>query len=383
MVLFNYSTNNIFSLSNQDTAQLKGIAIVAMLAHHVLQYPPTGFEYGSLLTTIGVLGKVCVAIFLFCSGYGLFVQFSKLMDESETSSPHTQLRRITKNTIAFLLNRFAKFYAGYWPVFLIFVPITIFCFDRSLADAYGENVNVIKRLVYDFIGIQGWNSYNSTWWFNKLILIFYLLFPAVYVIIRKCSWVGVVMSCILCMLSNALLKYDPFELLLWQFPFVMGMFYKQIEGKMVGLSKTMTQHKYFSVFLIILLLAFFVCQRLYGIISRLPDGMCWDTLLVCCLVLLMILLVRETKYLSATLSFLGKHSMNIYLLHTFVHCYWGKVSSWVYSPCVGARYGINVLALLGVCLLLSLLVEAIKKHLGWNVLINLMIGKIKGWCSVK
>ena len=214
-----------------------------------------------------------------------------------------------------------------------------------------------------------------------MILTFYLIFPLLYVVVRKFSWVGVVVSCTLCMLSNILLKNDSLELLLWQFPFVMGMFWKQIEGKMVGLSKTMTQHKYFSVFLIILLLAFFVCQRLYGIISCLPDGMRWDTLLVCCLVLLMILLVRETKYLSATLSFLGKHSMNIYLLHTFVHCYWGKVSSWVYSPCVGARYGINVLALLGVSFLLSLLVEVIKKHLGWNVLVNLMMGKIKGLYS--
>lgn len=98
--MFYLSSNTIFTLSNQDTAQLKGIAIVAMLAHHVLQYPPTGFEYGSLLTTLGVLGKVCVAICLFCSGYGLLAQFSKLMDESKASSPlhththtHTQLRK--------------------------------------------------------------------------------------------------------------------------------------------------------------------------------------------------------------------------------------------------------------------------------------------------
>lgn len=381
----NHSSNNIFSLSNQDTARLKGIAIIAMLAHHVLQYPPAGFEYGSLLTAIGVIGKVCVAIFLFCSGYGLFAQFSKLMDNSyiiHCACTHT-CARIIKNTIAFLLNRFAKFYAGYWPVFLIFVPITIFCFDRSLADAYGENVNVIKRLLYDFIGIQGWNSYNSTWWFNKLILIFYLLFPVVYVVIRKCTWIGIILSCALCMLSNALLKYDSFELLLQQFPFVMGMFWKQTEGKMVRLSKIITQHKYFSGFLIILLLAFIVSQRLYGIIPYLPAGMRWDTFVVCCIVMIMILFLRETKYLSATLSFLGKHSMNIYLLHTFVHCYWGKISAWVYSPYIGARYGVNVLVLLGVCLILSLLIETMKKHLGWNMFADSIIRKIKGWYSVK
>lgn len=95
----NHSSNNIFSLSNQDTARLKGIAIIAMLAHHVLQYPPAGFEYGSLLTAIGVIGKVCVAIFLFCSGYGLYAQFSKLMDDSyiiHCACPHTHTHTHTR-----------------------------------------------------------------------------------------------------------------------------------------------------------------------------------------------------------------------------------------------------------------------------------------------
>lgn len=59
---------------------MKGIAIIAMLCHHVYTCQPEWVEaYPFFLTTLGVLGKVCVAIFLFCSGYGLAVQYVCLL----------------------------------------------------------------------------------------------------------------------------------------------------------------------------------------------------------------------------------------------------------------------------------------------------------------
>jgi len=63
---------NIFALTKQDTAVLKGIAIIAMLMHHLWGCPPDWVEpYTGVLGFFGNVGKVCVAIFLFCSGYGL------------------------------------------------------------------------------------------------------------------------------------------------------------------------------------------------------------------------------------------------------------------------------------------------------------------------
>lgn len=69
---------NILTLSIYDTFVLKGIAILTMLFHHVYACPPdTAEPYSGVLLWLGILGKVCVALFLFCSGYGLSVQFAK------------------------------------------------------------------------------------------------------------------------------------------------------------------------------------------------------------------------------------------------------------------------------------------------------------------
>ena len=54
-----------WSLSKQDTSVLKGIAIVAMLFHHLYCSIPAWIEpYHGVLGWIGELGKVCVAIFV-------------------------------------------------------------------------------------------------------------------------------------------------------------------------------------------------------------------------------------------------------------------------------------------------------------------------------
>lgn len=70
---------NSFSLSLHDTSVLKGIAICAMLCHHLFYQSP---ESGYVVWHLAMLGKVCVAIFLLLSGYGLTIQMKKLVTNS-------------------------------------------------------------------------------------------------------------------------------------------------------------------------------------------------------------------------------------------------------------------------------------------------------------
>ena len=70
--------NKLF-LSKSDTSALKGIAIMAMLLHHLYYSIPIGVEpYTGILYLLGIIGKVCVPIFLFCSGYGLKAQYDPI-----------------------------------------------------------------------------------------------------------------------------------------------------------------------------------------------------------------------------------------------------------------------------------------------------------------
>ena len=74
--------NNPLELSLYDTTDLKEVAILLLLAHHLF-YQGIGYNdihlYGShyLVKEIGIVPKLCVAIFVFLSGYGLTVNVDK------------------------------------------------------------------------------------------------------------------------------------------------------------------------------------------------------------------------------------------------------------------------------------------------------------------
>lgn len=55
-------------LTKQDTIAIKGIAILLMLWHHLFL---STVEYGVCANSFSSIAKLCVALFLFVSGYGL------------------------------------------------------------------------------------------------------------------------------------------------------------------------------------------------------------------------------------------------------------------------------------------------------------------------
>lgn len=307
------------SLIKQDTAVLKGIAVIAMLMHHLWGCPPEGVtSYTSLLGFLGGLGKVCVAIFLFCSGYGLCVGYNKVISDLESANSDWISK--LKATLKFQVKRFVKFYAGYWSIFMIFVPIGVYVFGRPLSAVYGEHVNIIKRLLYDFIGVQGFNSYNITWWFNQLIIILYLVFPILYRLIRIKPWAAIILGLILMRLSSHI-SFNPADICTWQFPFILGITWHLYENKGIKVQKWMDSHKYMAISMSLLLLGCLIVLRMFPIIPH-WSGIRIDGFLSCALALCVITISRHFRYLINIFAFFGKHSMNIYMTHTFFFLYW-------------------------------------------------------------
>lgn len=61
-----------YRITLNETNIIKGIAICAMLWHHLfLEHK----EYGEFVFKQALTGKVCVALFVFLSGYGMAIQF--------------------------------------------------------------------------------------------------------------------------------------------------------------------------------------------------------------------------------------------------------------------------------------------------------------------
>lgn len=140
------------NFTKEHTQIAKGMAIILMLIHHLFAFPNrilTKQSYKSLLLInglqieyyIGVFGKICVAMFLFLSGYGLYIITSKN----------------NKFSIKDAIIRISRLYINYWTVFLIFIPIGFIFFGRTLN---------IKEFILNFLGLS--SSYNGEWWFFRL-----------------------------------------------------------------------------------------------------------------------------------------------------------------------------------------------------------------------
>lgn len=121
-------------LSKRKSLILKGVGILLMLAHHLF-YSEWSQQFYDDITINGVGGvnqighfcKLCVAVFVFASGYGLEVSTAKDI-----------------KLIDYYRYRFKKLYLNYWYIWLLFVPASYFIFGRTFTDVYGDH-SVIRE----------------------------------------------------------------------------------------------------------------------------------------------------------------------------------------------------------------------------------------------
>ncbi len=160
-----------------DTKAIKGIGILLMLMHHLWSLPERiaggelkhliNINEDSLISYLGDFGQICVPLFFFLGGYGVYKQAEK-KDFS-------------------IINNLKKLYKSYWKVFLIFIPIALifftnqgaYCADPSIYARF-DSVSFME-IFRNFIG-ESW-SLNGEWWFLKSYLIAILSFPLVKEII--------------------------------------------------------------------------------------------------------------------------------------------------------------------------------------------------------
>ena len=329
-----------------DTNVFKGLAILLMLWHHVFYQKQGMFDeflflsYGTIEYT-RVMAKLCVSIFVFFSGYGLAVKVEQNGGEI--------------NIKDYYLRRFAKLYVNYWFVWLMFVPVSVFYFHRTLEMAYGTHV--WGKAILDFLGMiysfTGSYPYNPTWWFYSCIILLYLIFPFLYRIVKR----DVLYALLLCIC----LKYFPLDFLNpirnYIYIFLAGMVFVTH-----GLLKNENYPHYswkksYERTAWLILLAISLVER--NNVGQLADGV------ITCALVKLYTLYPVSEYVKSTLAYLGIHSMNMFLIHTFFFDFW--FSSQLYS----LRNPIAIfLSLLVICLVVSIGLEEVKKFMRINKLIR-------------
>lgn len=358
----------------RQTNIAKGVALLLLLWHHLF-YKHT--DYFALFDSVALVdgiplesqiasyGKVCVAIFLLLSGYGMYKSGQSLQRRMSAAGRGL---RITDH-LRFVKNHFIKLMADYWLVYFIFVPLGI-CFGVYFWEVYQQNFG---NGVLDFFALSFYfrtPSMNPSWWYMSIILAFYLLFP----LFKK--WADVLPELMLAVALGIMLWPEQWRqsaefqevcrYIEWLPPLMLGM----LMARCGGFERVQRRYPHWwqgALFAVpaVALTAYQRCMT--------KQDVRFDALFALAIVFLCYLVLSHIPVVSGGLAWLGGYSGTVYMLHTFVFLLYGK--DWVYSLRIPPLIYVVVLA---VCLLLAVGIKYLKKLLR----IDKLIAKITSQPSV-
>lgn len=349
-------------MSKTASALAKGLAIIMMLFHHLFYSTETisahvgarGFSSFPLseasLVNVAQSFKICVAVFVFITAYGTFRQLDAKGLISE---------RDVRLCECYSIEHVVKLLAGFWCVFALAQAVALLVGVPShwAGSVYGGK-GVIAGTAYfliDALGLSsalGTPSLNATWWYMSLAMLLIFLVPVLVRISRLIGgWALLVMSVLIPLLAG----WELGRSLWWYLPSACAGIacaqYDTFERSLILLRSE--RHAVPKALLLTLLLAvLLIVRRRIGMEFALDALAAFLVCLLSC--------VLEKTVARVPLRFLGAHSMNIFLLHTFIYdIFFGSaIYSLVWFPLI-------LLALLATSLLCSVLIEAVKRAVGF------------------
>jgi hypothetical protein len=338
-------TNLEFTKS--DMTRLKGVAILCMLCLHLFcrkvvngLYVVAPILHGvPLIYYLGLFSDVCVPIYCFASGYGLYVTYNK-----------TQGIEFKKNGM-----RIFKLLINYWIILFLFILVGFLMGKPE----YPGNA---AKFIMNFLILS--SSYNGAWWFLQTYIILVLVSPFLFKWIMKSNYYVVILisgifyfvayaqrikqvidfgqHAVLSMLVNAIVLFGTSQL-----PFIVGAIfakekvYSKIYNKFYNIRYKNT----------ICLLVFLLMIVIHGIFQSLIIAPVTATIFI-----ILFNLMNKRLSFQKMFDFLGNHSTNIWLTHMFF--YMTIFPKLVFAP----RYPILIfLWLIGLCLASSFVINALYK----------------------
>lgn len=332
------------SFDKKDTLVVKGMAILLMLFYHLFQtqelleqlqvnYKPFSQE---VFLTLSGFGNICVAVFVFLSAYGITKGLMVRQDIAVSEMMKEAVRRCLR-----LIGNFAVMY----------ISVNLLWFSYfDYAGLYGGGWQGGLIALVDMLGLAqlfGTPTMNMTWWYMELAVLIIFVVPFIYLLVKKIGGYSVILAVLLplavemngdvkryfvvIVLGVAAAHGDWLEKL---FSRSCSRLVKGLAGiALIAFSVVFRQnymvHTYF-LWIADAPVAFLLCWFGGEIVSAVPG-------------------------LRQVLAFFGKHSMNIFFVHTFF--YLAIYQKFIYS----FRYAAVIfLVLAAVTLIYSVVLELLK-----------------------
>ncbi len=308
-------------MKKNDSQIIKGIAILAMIFYHLFSdvdmlksMEVTGVIFSNNITAaLASAGHVCVSLFIFVTSYGLAVK---------SIGVEFDKGQYVKESFGRYFSFLKKFWWIYFPS-LIFPYV--FRQEYNLEIAFGEGT--LKRILGflgNLIGLP-WlleaEQYNKSWWYIGFFFLLLFIVPLLIIAIKKVGGIPVLVLSVLLpktfqldVVADRLPRYIPIVILALCFAQ-----YSLFE-KIFDWLKDNKKNYVLTAFLLVMVIPCYIIVRQRGV----TQIYLVESLFCVVIVLLAYLFIGRLPWVNTILSVLGKHSLNMWLLHTFLISYWGK-----------------------------------------------------------
>ena len=359
--------------TKEHTMQMKGIAIIILLFHHCFLnaqrwatvpyeklattkgwgYYPISFAPFSSHTIqyLASFSKICVAMFVFMTGYGMWVSY-------ESHKKKTTMSNYIKKRMVTLMTGFL----------IIFVVTEILAIPTGrFIEVYGHDFRSVVYMIIDALGLAkllGTPLFCLTWWYMSLAIVLIMIFPFVHSIMEKYQWIVVVASIIVPRACGFGQSTDLFRYLL---AYTLGMYFAQHDLLARIKEKFMEQNvvgKLLSLIVSLIGLAVIIkCRQNAWIGWKYLDF--WDGFAAMYVIIISYIYILNGKWIVKGLGFLGKHSMNIFLIHSFYRdVFFHKFTYSFYYA------WLDYIVLMAISLVTSIVLEWFKKLIRYEKFID-------------
>lgn len=306
----------------------------------------------SLTVGIASFFKICVAIFVFLTAYGLTIKYTKI-NNHETIS----------NVIKFTLNRLYKLEINFLIIFVLTLVYSFIMGIGHYTRIYGNGTKSLYRCLLDGLGLaELFNSptMNGTWWYMSLAIVIIVLFPIIFDFTRKYGPLSIAF-----LLGVPLALNLPYSHLTRYLPCIaMGILFADNNlicrlDNYLHRDSALVKTIIFSLMLLILIFIGTSCKKFFGY-KLIPF---FDMVISTGIIVWAYTYLKDI-YIWKILRFLGKHSLNMFLTHTLIRHYW--YHDFIYS----FYYAwIDLLILFIITICISALIEKIKDITGYSKLL--------------
>ena len=338
---------------------IKGVAIVLMLYQHCFligRFETFDISFAPFsanqITRFAAMCNICVSMFAFVSGYGLYYSY-KGWKEAHTGRPCSR----------WIWQRYVRSFSGYWIIVILAWIVCSILNDRPRT-IYLFKSSRFMGLVYallDYLGLStlfGSPMLVGTWWYMSAAFVFILITPILWSAVHKYG--GVCCYVVLMLIPRMLTGY-PGTMSPLSFLPVFGLGMICAETSLFTIIDSITRRR--SSYLILasgsILLSVVLCFSSMRMSNEQLWDLKWD-LFPIVYIICIYLTVGRLPFVNRLLVFLGNHSANVFMTHTFFRIYF---RSFVYSR---GHFILVVMTLLGMSLLTSFSINGLKKLIRYD-----------------